>query len=79
MWKGESPNLHFASQCTFCDFLVTGHKKEAGMGDAGDAKVLYNMALSILRTRSNNFARLVYHYSYLLTQAAGLQPHYLED
>ena len=25
--------------------MVTGHKKDAGMGDAGDAKVLYIMAL----------------------------------
>ena len=35
-------------------FLVTGHKKEAGMGDAGTFLVLYSMALSRVAEKSQN-------------------------
>ena len=29
---GDDSNLHFASQCIFFEFLVTGHKKRRGEG-----------------------------------------------
>ena len=47
---GDDSNLHFAShsQAFFFEILVTGHKKEAGMGDAGTFLVLYITALIIM-------------------------------